>query len=536
MENPRSPDRRRLGPPMALGVFGAIAAWLVSCQGGTEGPGATSLDAPAEPDPVGEVPAFPLVDHVDQRNITDGRIAFEELFTLGDELFEAAFTALDGAGAERLPDGTPLPTRFSRVPPGGGRFTGPNGQACVACHNAPFPTSAGEAASNVAQDPARAGSPPFNLRNPTSLFGSAALQRLAEEMTEELRDALRAAEDAAVPGGAAVRRELVAKGVSFGAVTVSRALDGESIVDRSEVRGVDPDFVVRPYGWKGDVPTLRGFCRVAARNELGMEPDELVGKEGESDPDGDGVTGELSIGDITAITVYVGAQPVPTTVGALAAAGRGPAPDRATAAGIRRGEDLFVEIGCADCHVPELRLRDPVFREPSLAAAGAYFDGELDPAATLLDPSRPFEFHLQQEGEAPRFEPHPDGGLRIRLFGDLRRHFMGMQLADAQPTSVVTSDGRELIHDGSPVVVDPAVFLTAELWGVGNSGPWLHDGRAATLELAIRLHGVDAPPPVGDPLRSEAQDARDSFVALDDGDQRALVEFLQSLVHAKFEE
>ena len=57
-------------------------------------------------------------------------------------------------------------------------------------------------------------------------------------------------------------------------------------------------------------------------------------------------------------------------------------------------------------------------------------------------------------------------------------------------------------------------FLTAELWGVGNTGLWLHDGRAGTLREAILLHGEDEPPAAGDPGRSEAQESRDAFVAL----------------------
>ena len=68
------------------------------------------------------------------------------------------------------------------------------------------------------------------------------------------------------------------------------------------------------------------------------------------------------------------------------------------------------------------------------------------------------------------------------------------------------------------------------IWGVGSTGPWLHDGRAGTLEEAILLHGVDAPPPAGDPARSEAQEERDAFAALSPGEREALVTFLKSLI------
>ena len=38
----------------------------------------------------------------------------------------------------------------------------------------------------------------------------------------------------------------------------------------------------------------------------------------------------------------------------------------------------------------------------------------------------------------------------------------------------------------------PTEWRTPPLWGVANSGPYLHDGRAETLDEAIRLHGGEA--------------------------------------------
>jgi hypothetical protein len=263
-----------------------------------------------------------------------------------------------------------------------------------------------------------------------------------------------------------------------------------------------------------------------------MEADELVAKETEDDPDGDGVVGELSVGDITAITIYVGAQEIPQPLSRLVRDGLAPPPSTESGRLIERGRALFSEIGCASCHVPELRLLDPVFEEPTLRGGGNYHD----PAVGGLDPGRPLRFHLVRDGDLPRLEPHPEGGARVALFGDLKRHNMGSQLADSQATAVNLADGSQLQAGGVPVTVPPAVFLTAELWGAGNTGPWLHDGRAGTLERAILLHGVDSPAPPGNPGRSEAQEARDAFQALPAGDQLAVVEFLRNLVLFAFPE
>ena len=85
-------------------------------------------------------------------------------------------------------------------------------------------------------------------------------------------------------------------------------------------------------------------------------------------------------------------------------------------------------------------------------------------------------------------------------------------------------------------MVPASQYLTPELWGVGNTGPYLHDDRAGTLHEAITLHGEDSPPAVGEPGRSEAQEARDAYVKLTPDDQRALVAFLKSLVNFSTQE
>ena len=85
------------------------------------------------------------------------------------------------------------------------------------------------------------------------------------------------------------------------------------------------------------------------------------------------------------------------------------------------------------------------------------------------------------------------------------------------------------MQDGAVVLIATDEFLTPELWGVGNTGPWLHDGRATTLEEAILWHGEDDPPAPGEAGRSEAQEARDAFRALSDEEKQALLTFLRSL-------
>ena len=82
-----------------------------------------------------------------------------------------------------------------------------------------------------------------------------------------------------------------------------------------------------------------------------------------------------------------------------------------------------------------------------------------------------------------------------------------------------------LIHDMGPELADGveqgdasgSEFRTQPLWGVAAAWPYLHDGRAHTLEEAILWHG------------GSAQPSRDRFAELPGADQDAVVEFLLSL-------
>ena len=106
---------------------------------------------------------------------------------------------------------------------------------------------------------------------------------------------------------------------------------------------------------------------------------------------------------------------------------------------------------------------------------------------------------------------HNDAPLiQVPLFSDLKRHDMGEGLTDEfdQPTDV------------DAIAVPRREFLTRPLWGVADTGPWLHDGRARTLRDAILMHAS---------LGSEANPAIDQFKTLTCDDQAAIIEFLLTL-------
>ena len=274
----------------------------------------------------------PVAVHVSQDELKalvaagENRRAFEEAFELGDELFATPFNALDGGGAN-VGNGQ----RFTRVPRadlnGAGqwrahtpfRVTGPNAQGCFECHEQPFEDGSGTAALNVHRDAFRTGVVgQFVERNTPHVFAPGAIQRLAEEMTDALAGDQRRLVQQACQSPFSQAVPLTAKGVSFGTLRARRTATSPCTVefDTNDVRGVDfspsvenpaagPLLIVRPFQWKGSVGFLRDFNRGASHNELGMQAVEIVGDG--VDGDADGVVDEMTIGDQTALAIYIAA-------------------------------------------------------------------------------------------------------------------------------------------------------------------------------------------------------------------------------------
>jgi len=476
----------------------------------------------------GDTPAFPLSTHVDQFQITNGTITFAEMFQDGNLMFQTPFNNLDGVGANLKQD-TSVSLRFSRVPradlPGFTsdpfRATGPNARSCTSCHNGPTAgdpradDTSGDTVANAQRDPQRTRNIAFFIqRNTPHLFGSGALQNLAQEMTAELLVTKTAVVTAATACTSTCTKSgtLTSKGISFGTISVTKQFffccSAPTVtVSTASVKGVSSDLIVRPYEWKGSVAFLRDFVRGAGLNEIGMQSVEMVGAG--VDQDKDGVTNELTVGDITALTVYNAAQPRPMTLKELNIQDPTAFPLTTTQlTAINAGETLFT-ANCTGCHTASLTMNNPIFSEPSSSAS--YRDSTLPsgviPINLGLDSTKPVTFNFLTDPEVP-FEAAPNGGAIVRLYSDLKWHDMGSDLAESIDEA---GNGK-------------SVFITEALWGVGNTAPYLHDGRAPTLTAAILAHG------------GEALIARNAFAAMSGTNQSNLVEFLKNLVLFKLPE
>jgi CxxC motif-containing protein (DUF1111 family) len=155
------------------------------------------------------------------------------------------------------------------------------------------------------------------------------------------------------------------------------------------------------------------------------------------------------------------------------------------------GRARFDAAGCADCHRPTLELDD----------------AELDVRLPHGADARPFFVNVAKDGDGPKIEPKYAGRTTtylVHLFSDLKRHDMGADLATP----------------GAQGTIPASVFLTRPLWGLAETAPYLHDGRAPTIDDAIRMHG------------GEASAARDAYLALDDRARASVRVYLASLSRA----
>jgi CxxC motif-containing protein (DUF1111 family) len=205
------------------------------------------------------------------------------------------------------------------------------------------------------------------------------------------------------------------------------------------------------FGWKSQNSSLGDFVQAACANELGLGNPNHKQPTPLGRPDYKAVGYDLTQKQCDQMTAFIAALPKPVE--------RVPA-DPKERARARQGKAIFAQIGCAECHTPNL--------------------GSVD-----------------------------------GIYSDLLLHRMGKDLE----SSGQSYGGEPLLPTEKPDSVSPLAeeWRTPPLWGVADSAPYLHDGRAATLQDAIRLHG------------GQGASASARFVALAPERQGQLISFLKTL-------
>lgn len=420
------------------------------------------------------------------RHLRDGEefeIGLEDLLKHGEALFSAAWTVQEGAGRP-LAKGTGAPLADPRspllFPRNFNRISAPDANSCFGCHAVPRVGGGGDIVANVfvlgqrfdfatfdtADGGATTGSRDelgrlvsqqsiANERATVGMFGSGYIEMLAREMTIDLQ----AIRDTIAPGESKL---LVTKGISFG--VLSRSTDGRWDVNGVEglpasslvPKGSAPNLVIRPFHQAGRVVSLREFSNNAFHHHHGIQSTERFGNG--TDPDGDGFTDEMTRADVTAVSVFQAALPVP---------GRVIPRDPAIEAAIHLGEEKFSTIGCARCHVPSLPLsaKGRIYTEP----------GPFNPSGNLRPGEAP-EFSIDLADARlpqPRLMPGSDGIVYVPAFTDFKLHDIsnGPNDPNREPLDMQHPPGSQEFFEGN------GKFLTKRLWGAASEPPYFHHGK-----------------------------------------------------------
>jgi CxxC motif-containing protein (DUF1111 family) len=244
------------------------------------------------------------------------------------------------------------------------------------------------------------------------------------------------------------------------------------------------DGTIGRFGWKDQKASLYEFAMTACAVELGLDVPNHPQAGLPLDPNYKPQGHDLDQPECDALVAYLRNLPAPIQR-------KSASPQEAEI--LSAGEKQFAAVGCANCHVQNLGN-----------VAGIYSDLLLhDMGPELGDSGNYGVFVPDTPEEDQQAEPIPS---LIQQQTDVRNAF------DSGPKQLTKAD-REKTFGALR-----QEWRTPPLWGVRDSGPYLHDGRAETLEQAIAFHGGEA-----------ANSAKQFFMLKPD--QRAqVVMFLKSLI------
>jgi CxxC motif-containing protein (DUF1111 family) len=164
--------------------------------------------------------------------------------------------------------------------------------------------------------------------------------------------------------------------------------------------------------------------------------------------------------------------------------------------------------------------------QPGLTFGDLEDDDDVPDPEMNLEDMESLRFYLAQLAPPPPTSTDPEAEARgENLFGAVGCDGCHVAEMPAAGGGTVTVYSDLLLHDIAPdgFVGVPSgdatmrEFRTPPLWAVSKTAPYMHDGRSATLDDAIRRHD------------SEARGVRDAYLSLPDADRAALIAFLRSL-------
>lgn len=246
------------------------------------------------------------------------------------------------------------------------------------------------------------------------------------------------------------------------------------------------DNKIGRFGWKSQKPSLYDFTMTACAVELGLNVPDHRQAGSPQRPDYQPAGFDLTQAEADALVKYLKELPAP----AVAAAD-----NIGVRESLKNGERLFAKSGCATCHTPKLG-----------DVAGIYSDLLLHDMGPDSGDSGDYGVFVPDSTPSDSDDPIPElSTVQIQQFqGGRRFAASNSQTLQTIPENLKGAATQE--------------WRTPPLWGVRDSAPYLHDGRAKSLEQAIAMHG------------GEGQQSAMNFFTLSKADQTLVLAFLRSLV------
>jgi hypothetical protein len=392
---------------------------------------------------------------------------YDLLFQLVDEAFESEFDRYGGASSQHSIK------QEGYAPIHQGELGGLDGASCRSCHFSGGPDGAGSGSQLAMLRGDGRYLSSATLRDPPHIMGLGYIQLLAQNMQKDIDRLINQ-----VKFNARLLKHkqsvlLETHGIQFGRLS---ALPDQSI-DTSQVKGISKDLIIRPFGWKGRHQDLATLCDEALQVHHGLQSESRIraypdpkqqkiylGDGPAYDRDQDDKSSELGDGQALGLALYLSLIGIP----------RMKTPSHTELIlPWSRGQEHFKQIGCATCHTPMIRTR---WHTVILKQKGSSNTLEVNLKEGGQDPQ------VRQLDFAPNAHNQIELGAPLFLFSDLKRHDMGVNLADKVDEVLPNGKGK----------VDKQEWLTRSLWGLADTAPYLHDGRAQNVDEAILWHGGEA--------------------------------------------
>jgi len=253
------------------------------------------------------------------------------------------------------------------------------------------------------------------------------------------------------------------------------------------------------FGWRGQSQSLGGFVSEACAIELGLETNAKAQSPDPNEPKYRPNAIDMTDQQTRQLTAFVASLPAPQQVLPATPEGR---------MKVAHGQQMFNSTGCANCHVRSVGNVQDLYSDMLLHDMG---ESLADPVAAStpvpLETIRSAQF-VELTSRIPRsaggyYAPPPPTDLV-----DLRGPQKGETLADVR---------RRRLQNERLLATAKREWRTPPLWGVADSAPYLHDGRAQTLVEAIAAHG------------GQARQSMSRFFASPIDDRLAIIDFLNTL-------